>query len=59
MVLLTHNGVSLVSSLTKHSLLQRAEDLGVLFSDSLNVLASLNDLKRKGKESRSLSLTTL
>lgn len=49
----------LVNSLAKHSLLQRLEDLGVLFLDSLNVVASLNELKRKGKESRSLSLPSL
>lgn len=32
----------LVNSLAKHSLLQRLEDLGVLFLDSLKVVASLN-----------------
>ena len=39
MVLIAHNGTVLVNSLAKHSLLQRSEDLGVLFLDSLKVLA--------------------
>ena len=61
MVLIAPNGDGfdfpvLVNSLAKHFLLQRLEDLGVLFLDSLKVLASLNKLKGKGKESRSLSL---
>ena len=64
MVLIAHNGDGfdfpvLVNSLAEHFLLQRLEDLGVLFLDSLKVLASLNELKRKGKESRSLSFPSL
>ena len=49
----------LVNSLAKHSLLQRLEDLGVLFLDSLKVLASPRELKRKGKESQNLILASL
>ena len=63
-MLIAHNGDGfdfpvLVNSLAEHSLLQRLEDLRVLFLDSLKVLASLHELKRKGKESRSLSLPSL
>ena len=63
-VLIAHKGDGfdfpvLVNSSAKYSLLQRVEDLGVLFFDSLKVLTSLNEFKRKGKESRSLSLLTL
>ena len=45
--------------MAKHSLVKRLEDLGVLFLDSLKILASLNELKQKGKESRSLSISSL